>query len=310
MAAIARSSIASELVRVADGGEGIVYRIGSRPTQVYKEYKEAQRPTMNVAALQDLIDFKDQLPTPDQARLLSRTVWPKEIVAHGAQPFGFVMDAIDPRFYRKYGLRANPKDVLCDWNQLIYQAGTAPSHMISEIPRVSAPEAVQLLSDLAQTVDLLHRHDIVVGDMSAKNLVWSVNPLVVLLIDCDSFRRSGKLGVCAHKESPGWVDPTLQGRPTSKDSDIYKLGVAAYRSLWHDASSAVTSQFVKDRPAHNVPAVLLSLIAASVAETGRPSSTDWVTTLQNLYKYGGRPTIGARPVPPVAPPRQRIRLQF
>ncbi|CAB4887869.1 unannotated protein [freshwater metagenome] len=311
MTSVALSSIAPDLIRVADGGEGIVYRIRTRPTIVYKEYKEAQRPTLNVAALQDLIDLADQLPPGDRVRLLSRTVWPKSTVVQGARVIGFVMDAIGPGYYRRYGLRANPKEVLCDWNQLIYQSDSVPEHMLSEVPRPSTAEAVELLQDLAQTVELLHRNGIVVGDMSGKNLVWSIRPSSVLLIDCDSFRRAGSRGVCAHKESPGWIDPTLHGQPTGKDSDVYKMGIAAYRCLWRDSTTTVTSQLVASRRSQHVPAALVSLIAASVGDSGRPSAADWVTTLGSLYKYGGRPTLGATSTAhsaPVRPPR--VRLQF
>ena len=166
-----------------------------------------------------------------------------------------------------------------------------------------------LIKDLVTTVDLLHQHDIIVGDMSGKNLIWTTQPNRVIIIDCDSFRIDGRKGVCVHKESPGWIDPTLQGRQTCRESDIYKLGVAAFRSLWNDPSSVVTPEVVNRSRPSNIPGDLVSLIAASVGTTNRPSAGDWVRRLDQLFKFNGRPVVAATGTP-VAGINRTIRPQI
>jgi len=221
------------------------------------------------------------------------------------------MPAIEDAFYRRYGLRTNPKRVLCDWNQLSYQDAPLPAHMISEVPRPSVEEKILLIKDLAGTVDLLHRHDIIVGDMSGKNLIWTTQPNRVIIIDCDSFRISGRKGVCIHKESPGWIDPTLQGSQTCKESDIYKLGVAAFRSLWNDPSSVVSPDVVNRSRPSNIPGDMISLISASVGSTNRPTSNDWVRRLDQIFKFKGRPVVAATGTPIAGisrPTRPRIQI--
>jgi len=294
---ISFASISQNVERLSEGGEGIVFRIRNQPNLVYKEYKANQLPHLNIQALEDLMSIIGTWEASHQARLLSRTVWPQSLVAHGAEKRGFLMPAIEETFYRRYGLRSNPKRVLCDWNHLSYQDAPLPRHMISEVPRPSVEEKIMLIKDLVATVDLLHQHDIIVGDMSGKNLIWTTQPNRVIIIDCDSFRIDGRKGVCVHKESPGWIDPTLQGRQTCKESDIYKLGVAAFRSLWNDPSSVVTPEVVNRSRPSEIPGDLISLIAASVGATNRPSSSDWVRRLDQLFKFNGRPVVAATGTP-------------
>jgi len=293
MSVIPFTSISQNVERLSEGGEGIVFRLRNQPTLVYKEYKANQLPHLNIQALEELMNVVSTWEKSHQIRLLSRTVWPQTLVAHGQEKRGFLMPAIEDAFYRRYGLRTNPKRVLCDWNQLSYQDVPLPAHMISEVPRPSVEEKMMLIEDLSTTVNLLHQHDIIVGDMSGKNLIWTTQPNRVVIIDCDSFRIDGRKGVCIHKESPGWIDPTLQGRETTKESDIYKLGVAAFRSLWNDPSSIVTPQLVDQTRNSSIPAALISLISASVGATNRPTSHDWVRTLSEILRYRGRPVVTA-----------------
>ena len=316
MQTLQHAALAPHLDRIASGGEGIVYRVSSMPRTVFKQYKETQRPQLDAAALSELVQVVDQWVAPDKARVLSRTAWPSALVADDRGVCGFLMVEIDDPFYGHFGLRANPRRVLCDWNQLIYQTSTpTPAHLISDMPRVQMEGIVQLLQDLAATIEILHRKSIVVGDMSGKNLIWTVAPNRVFIIDCDSFHFDGQRGACSHKESPGWVDPVLMGRPTNLESDVYKLGVAAYRALAHDAHSPVTRAQVTQRlTGTSIPAALVDLIASSVEPTGRPIAADWSATLASLFKFGGRPTIGTRasqagpPTSSLGPSRPRIDL--
>lgn len=311
MSAVDYSDIAGDLERIAVGGEGVVYRLRSRPALVFKEYKEQQRPSLNGNALASLISRAEALPPPDRQRIATRTVWPRQLVLRNGDLQGFLMPCVDDAFYRRYGLRANPKRVLCDWNQLIYhhEGVTLQPHMLSEVPVATQVERLQLLGDLATTLDVLHRSSFVVGDMSGKNLLWAVNPIRVVFIDCDSFREAGTAGVCGHKESPGWVDPSLQGAPTTQQSDIYKLGVAAYRALVHDPSGTVSPTLVRQRGVVGASEELVQLLEASVGSpASRPTAAEWVRRLDDVVRFDGRPRISASNTQPHGQPRPRPRL--
>lgn len=328
--AIDYQAIEPHLERLAAGGEGIVYRITNMPTHVFKEYKQLQQTALNIDALHDLIAVPTRLGASDRQRLETRAAWPERVVVRNGRVIGFVMRTIPDAFYRRHGIHHSPRRVLLDWNQLIYQSQVLPATMVSEVPRLSHEQIITLLADLAETMALLHDQDLVIGDISGKNLIWRTEPFEVLLIDCDSFRPETGRGVCVHKESPGWIDMSLGGGPTTKDSDVFKLGVAAYRALWQDPNSVVVTDLVRPLSG-SVPSAVIDIIGRSVGPTNRPTARQWVETLGNLYKYGGRPTINvprptATPVPsaapidptprpagdaasPAAPARQRPRLR-
>lgn len=321
MTPVSIDALRPDLEQLAVGGEGIVYRVRSQPSLVLKEYKAAQRPVLNTLALERIIEFRNSLSPTDRDRLDTRTIWPSTAVADGRGVCGFLMPAIGADFYRNYGLRANPKRVLCDWNQLAYQGQQLAPHMISEIPRPSLDEKVLLITDLVQTIRVLHRNGMVLGDLSGRNLIWGIAPARAVVIDCDSFRFAGESGVCPHKESPGWIDPALGGKPTTLESDIFKLGVAAYRALWSRPGGEVTPAAVKTATGSAVAAAIVELVAHSVDTTGRPTIEDWATQLEKLNRYRGRTVIDVskpmvRPTPsPTTPspsphrgPRPRITL--
>ena len=177
-------------------------------------------------------------------------------------------------------------------------------NVVSSVPNVEPFDALRLVLDLAKTVALLHKYKIIVGDMSGRNLLWTDKPTWrVLIIDCDSLRVDGSAGVASPKQSPDWDDPHLNGAATSQSSDIYKLGLAAFRGVW-----AATT----DRPDHSVPLRapsgvpddLVRLVLASTTASNRPTAQEWVDKLQPSISFGGRPVVNvgkvANPNVPVA----------
>lgn len=309
MRTVSRNAIAADLEEIGQGGEAVVFRIRSQPRRIFKEYRPKTLTSFDLAQLISIIDFPSSLDPDERSWLLQRTTWPEEVVVASGNACGFVMSEIPDAFRRRHGLASNPRRVDCGWNYLAYRSEAHVAAMLSEIPSPSDQQIVELLLELARTIELLHRHHIVLGDISGNNLLWSIEPTELLIIDCDSFRFEGTQGPSGHKESPGWMDPYLRGGPTSGSSDVYKLGVAAFRSLWSDPRTAVTADAVRSSMRPDVPRALHQLIEESVVDGTRPTASDWVRTLEDLYRYGGRPVLRAAPIPPVAPtpPRPILR---
>lgn len=281
-----------QLLQLASGGEGVVYSMSGDPALVYKEYKVTVRPTLNATALQDLVDLPSSVPPEDWRHIASRSLWPQTLVTDGPVPVGFLMSRIDGRFYRRYGLGNNPKTVLCEWNYLVYQGSPVPPNMMSEIPRMDTRATLRLIRDLAATVSILHRNGVVIGDLSGRNLVWA--PDEVVLLDCDSFRLDGRPGTTPSKQSPGWIDPTIGSGDTTQVSDVYKLGVAAYRALWHEPNRMPDPGELRATARTDIPDVVVDLIASSVQPSGRPTAKDWVESIERVNRYAGRPVIATR----------------
>lgn len=282
----------STFQELGKGGEGQVFAVPSRPHAVYKQYLQTAATAPGQGALQALIDLKAGMSTSEQLWLNERAVWPETIVVDQGRMRGFLMRKIAPEYFRQQGIRLSPRNVLCEWNLLAMRDRYLRNpNIVSTVPDIEPFDALRLVIDLAKTVALLHKYNVIVGDMSGRNLLWTDSPTWrVLIIDCDSLRVDGSAGVASPKQSPDWDDPHLNGGATTKNSDVYKLGLAAFRGVW-----AATT----DRPDHSVPLRvpsgvpddLSNLVLLSTSAGGRPTAEEWVTRLEPSIKFGGRPVV-------------------
>jgi DNA-binding helix-hairpin-helix protein with protein kinase domain len=296
VSAINYSQIAQpgNLSEIGKGGEGRVFTIRSMPGLVYKEFVEFPGHTPNRAALEELMNLLRQMTNDEQSWLADRTTWPQTMVVEGSRMKGFLMPLIGRQYFRKYGIRANPKNVACEWNYLsMRQKYEANKNIYSEIPRLTPFGAFSAVVDLCKTMAILHKYNIVIGDISGRNLLWTDTPsLRTMIIDCDSFHLEGKVGVSPPKQSPDWEDPSLSSPLTTMASDIYKLGLAAYRAIWA-ATTDRPSIGNKPIPAvsDGVPEVIRTLIEQSVGSGPRPTAEDWVNNLKQAVAFHGRQVI-------------------
>lgn len=303
---IRRSDLAAPgvLTEIGKGGEGTVFDIAGRPDVVYKEYLPRTGLVLNRAALERLIARTADFTDHERKRIASRAAWPTDLVVDGARVTGYVMPRIPDTYWRTHGASHDPRRVPCDLNYLTYRAQWQTSKdLVSDVPRLDIPDILRLLGDLAETMALLHRHGLVMGDVSGRNLLWTDRPaLSVFVIDCDAFRPEGEEAVNPPKESPDWGDPTVKNGRTNRASDVYKLGLAAYRAL-----GARASRFppMSPEPIDGVPDPVIDLIWRSIASDGRPSAAEWATTTRQLLQFGNRPVVAVnapRPSRPAAPP--------
>ncbi len=292
------------LTEIGKGGEGTVFDIAGRPGVVYKEYLPRTGLVLNRAALERLIARTADFTDHERQRIISRTAWPTDLVVDGARITGYVMPRIPETYWRTHGASHDPRRVPCDLNYLTYRAQWQTSKdLVSDVPRLDVPDILRLLADLSETMALLHRYGLVMGDVSGRNLLWTDRPaLSVFVIDCDAFRPEGEEAVNPPKESPDWGDPAVKNGRTDRASDVYKLGLAAYRSL-----GARASRFppMSPEPIEGVPDAVIDLIWRSIALDGRPSAAEWATTTRQLLQFGNRPVVAVnapRPSPPTDPP--------
>lgn len=296
MSAIPYSQVArpGDLIEIGKGGEGRVFTVRSMPGFVYKEFVEFPGHTPNKSALEELMGSLQQMSPDERSWLSERTTWPQTLVMDGNKMKGFLMPLIGQQYFKKYGIRANPKNVACEWNYLSMRSKyEGNKNIYSEVPRVTHFGAFSAVVDLCKTTEILHRYNIVIGDMSGRNLLWTDVPtLRVMVIDCDSFHLEGKVGVSPPKQSPDWEDPALATPLTTKESDLYKLALAAYRGVW---AATTDRPLAGNKPIPHVPdgvpEILRSLIERSIGASPRPSAKEWVDSLKQAVAFNGRPTI-------------------
>jgi len=306
------------LEQINQGGEGRIFEFVNDQATIYKEFFFSSRHPPNLRALQQLITVMESCSEKERMYIESRTVWPRVAVTDRGRLRGYLMKRVPAQFFRLYGLRNRPRNILCDWNYLSMRDRYENNpRLLSEIPKPNAAQISALIADLARTVQELHRHDVIVGDMSGQNLIWTDQPsLHVMLIDCDSFRVRGSAGVNYPKETPDWEDPVVQQGRTNQQSDIYKLGVAAYRAVWA-ATTHLPPRDLADRPPPvGVPAALPSLIARSTGTGDRPSAAEWVQGLAEPSAAASAPAtpsqttlLAGKRSTPASPQRPTIRMR-
>jgi hypothetical protein len=207
----------------SDGRFGRLFRSVEPRGLVYKLYWDpvldevARKQLLRVRQLgRQVLVQRRQVPgsTPEAC-----VNWPIDTVEETGAVLGVVIPEIPPRFFKSDGA---PRTL----DFLLFARADPPP-----------PDAwvrVSVLIRLAEIFRWLHDHQLVHGDLSAKNAVWCAAPApATYLIDCDGLQAQypPPQGDVA---TEGWIDPRLvEGQITDHDhySDWYALALAMYRGL-------------------------------------------------------------------------------
>jgi hypothetical protein len=225
----------------------------------------------DTAVLERIVGFPRQLSPGDSSWLHEHTAWPAMIAEDSGTVRGFLMRTVPDAYYfgfhtRTRGTRRHLADVafLLNTDQYVRSSGLA----------VSDRDRLSLLTSLAQALTRLHSLDVVVGDLSPKNLLFSLAPSPgCFIIDCDAMRVRGET-VLAQIQTPDWEVPggELSATPAS---DAYKFGLLAIRLFARDQSSS-------DPAAIGMISPEMGRLAAAVLHddpSGRPAPQDWIPAL-------------------------------
>ncbi|MCL2585923.1 MAG: hypothetical protein FWE35_26110, partial [Streptosporangiales bacterium] len=301
---------------MGQGGQGTVIpvrnrRINQQWDSVYKEYSQAMRPYLNGDALTRMAEEIERLPGDDARWLAEKTAWPAATVTYGSQITGFLMRAIPAPFrFRRIDMTGVGRDQIAELQFLL----NADAFITGIGLNVSPRERLLLLADIARTVSRLHSLDIVVGDLSPKNLLFSLGPPPsCFFIDCDAMRLRGQ-DVLPQAETPGWAVPAGESAGTPA-SDAYKFALLTVRLLAGD-------QTTRDPAAiRGIDAGLAGMARKGLAadRSGRPAPSAWIPALEATARRARtsppptaprpqaspsppRPPGGQPPPPPVPPP--------
>lgn len=223
--------------RIGDGGQGEVFALTPWPDLLYKKYRDPRQ--VDGDALAALVAVRRALPAAPRAALDGTTAWPLcRVVDQHGRVTGFLM-------------RRAPAPM--SWHT---DAGAAkltelafllrpPKPAWQAVVQPSPPERYALAVALVDALERLHTMGLVVGDLSAANILWTVRPEpAVFLLDCDGARLVGRPPVLAQADTIDWADPLARGGAVSVDSDRYKSALAVCRVLACDAYAAPGAPFV------------------------------------------------------------------
>jgi DNA-binding helix-hairpin-helix protein with protein kinase domain len=193
---------------IAEGGEGIVYRVQGRDDVVAKLYKEWDY--SRDAKLHGLIDLSTK-------RLRRVAAWPLSRLCDAEdRTVGFVMESLE------------------GWQPLhaAYQIRSRLQHS----PHRSWAFLVRIARNLATCVHHAHDAGLVIGDLNESNILVGPDAMVKI-IDADSFqmRLGDKLFPCKVGK-PELLAPELQGHSLegverTPDQDRFALAVLVFQTL-------------------------------------------------------------------------------
>jgi eukaryotic-like serine/threonine-protein kinase len=281
------------LTKIGQGGQGVVYGAPNVKTKfaasmVYKEYKAATLAAIDFTALAAMPALvEESLSYADGERLVSVAAWPCAIVADAGGSTGFVMPAIPQEFFISLTTVKGLSTSTAEFQHLLNHSSVLAARGIT----VDDAQRYSLLREVASGLAFLHKHGVCVGDISPKNLLFSLTPhAAVYFIDCDAMRING-VSALTQVETPGWTVPAGEDLATIY-SDTYKLGLLGLRLLAGDHDTT--------NPAH-LPSTTPGLLRQIITETltrqpqSRPLPEAWSYVLGQAIEEAQYRTKTATP---------------
>jgi serine/threonine protein kinase len=293
------------LTKIGQGGQGVVYRAPNVKTKfaasmVFKEYKAQTRGDIDFTALAAMPALvEDSLSYAQAERLISIAAWPCALVDDGGASAGFVMPAIPAEFFIPLKTVKGVSSAAAEFQHLMNH----PSVLAARGLDVDDVQRYTLLREVASGLAFLHKQGVCVGDISPKNLLFSLSPReAIYFIDCDAMRING-VSALPQMETPGWEVPAGEELATVY-SDAYKLGLLALRLVagHHDTMN------LQHIPS-STPALLRQVITDTIsrAPQQRPLPEAWSYVLGNAIEQAQHqmktaPSSTQVSVPPPPPP--------
>ena len=225
------AALSLEQQLLGDGGQGRIYRVtaihGRPPTLelVCKKYKPQWLELIDAEGLINLVRFQGKLYGAPRELLSERTAWPQAVVEDASgRPIGFLMPAIPEDFLRPLHLPGCGNDEYCQLQHLLNDEAYLS---LVRIPLKNSWR-IEFLRDVAETIGMLHRHGVTVGDLSPLNIFPSFTSIPrCFFVDCDAMKLNGR-SVLPQAETRGWQAPAGQQTGTIH-SDAYKFALLAIR---------------------------------------------------------------------------------
>ncbi len=284
---LANLKLGSEL---GSGGQGHVYELRGSPDLVYKKYLEPGK--VNTSAMAELI-LAPQTGGPEWESVLQRTAW----ISCKVEDQGRLVGVLMRRAPQSFGKELHGAWKLRELQYLLFPPKPAWASLVG----ISIGERLDIAREVGQLFRSLHRLNIVVGDVSGKNLLWttSASPRVMLL-DCDALRRVGSHPPTHQLHTPDWDDPLTAGGTATLDSDRYKLALIVGRLLTEQPYLRPRGDAMAFLP--GVGDSLRAQVEAVFHQAGgsagqRPNAQQWIDALSDRPRIPLTKTSGLRAAP-------------
>jgi hypothetical protein len=279
----ARTEIGSLGPLLGSGGQGSVHAVPdiSLPdvsgALVFKEYHRGQEPPHG---LQTLVSRRLRMDDATRAKLDRLTAWPVRLVEEDGQVCGVLMRLIPDEYFQQ---RTTPSGkstrTLREIQHLFVEPGRSAR---LGMPPPTMAHRLMLCRSFAAALHFLHRNDFVVGDVNAKNAVFTVADLPsMMVIDCDAIRIKGTMAVVRQLNAPDWDPPedTL-----SQATDLYKFGLFVLRCLGPGAFASVSRDPGRADAVLDTEGRALLRAALHPDPARRPTAQVWGRYLDHVLK--------------------------
>lgn len=202
------------------GGEGSVYKIPGMPGKVAKIYKynvDLEEKERHIGAF-----FQNSVPKQIDSTLIA-TIPEERIYLENGKFVGYIMPHVSSQFK-------------------IYDVMRDSQERAKYFPELDYRGLIVIAYNLAEIIHVLHKHNVVVGDMNLGNIIVNTDG-TVCLIDADSFdikdQKTGEHFPCS-VGTPELLPPELQlaGKVKglfTKESDYFSLAIIIFRLLMNNA---------------------------------------------------------------------------
>ncbi len=215
---------------LARGGLGVIREVRPRPglgdrPLVFKRFHDPA--AVDWAALRALVEWRRSLKQGDRRRVDRELTWPLAVVGGETGPLGFLMYRVSSDFEASVRTPSGgSRSVVREAQYLMVNSPRAARLGIGE---PSDAQRLELIWRLVDLIAFLHDRQIVVGDLSTRNVLWSELDSRIVLVDCDSMILGGVGSPHPPAVTVDWDDPALAVPAAS--SDIYKLALFVVRTL-------------------------------------------------------------------------------
>lgn len=276
---------------LGDGGQGRVWAVEKRLVNrtwpvAFKEYHPKALGELRVDVLERMVAHLPSRPASEGRWLAGNTAWPAALVTDGQDVRGFLMRQIpDEYFLTLRGGARKPAGFEFLLNPEAYLR-----NVVGVVP--SPRQLFGLLLALAEMLDRLHGLGVVAGDLSPKNLLFSLSgPRPgCFLIDCDAMGLHGAWAL-EPVQTPAWQLPGGE-RAETRQGDAYKFALLAVRLFMHEQQGQDPAPLRALDPA--VGELAARGLGADPAR--RPAPGDWLDALSRAAESA--PKTWPRPAPP------------
>jgi serine/threonine protein kinase len=255
------------------GGSGELFAIQGKPRLLYKRFNVAQGDG-HTRRIIDLVDVGRQISGRNDFRRARHIAWPVDLEVKNGKVLGVVV----PRAGEEYFF---PNTTILAPQNFGHLSGSTTM----EPPAVRT--RLTIARQLAGALDLLDEQDLIHGDVSSGNMLWTLEPEPSLLIvDCDGIRPRGfEVGAIG---TPLWRDPRLEQELIpyhDAQSDWYALALAIYRASvlsYHEVPRSDDFGWIEAELPAPIAEKVIQVFADPTDDSARVPPKEWYKTLRKV----------------------------